>query len=56
MSQYLLIAILSTIAMILAGGSVMIAPNPLNLIGFALFTIATTLNWVQFSKRKQMER
>ncbi len=52
MNQDLLIAILSTIAMMLSGGSAMIAPKPLNLIGFALFTIAATLNWVEFSKRK----
>jgi|TARA_B110000305_G_scaffold65627_1_gene73367 hypothetical protein len=48
----LLIAILSTIAAALMAGSAAINPSPLKLLAFALFTVAATLNWIEFSKRR----
>ena len=48
----LLIAILSTIAAALMAGSAAINPSPLKLLAFALFTVAATLNWIVFSKRR----
>ena len=47
----LLIAILSTIAAALSGGAAVIGSSPIGLVAFALFTVAATLNWVEFSKR-----
>ncbi|MDB4357390.1 SHOCT domain-containing protein [Mariniblastus sp.] len=47
-NHYLLIATLSTIAMAFSGVSALINPNPLSLIGFALFMIASLLNWIAF--------
>lgn len=49
-NHYFLIAFLSTIAVAFSGGSVALGPNSLNLIAFAGFTIASTLNWVSFFK------
>jgi len=48
----LLVAILSTIAAALSGGSAAINPSPLKLLAFSLFTVAATLNWIVFSKRR----
>ena len=45
---YLLIAVLSTIAAALSGGSVIINPRPLGIIAFAGFAIAAFLNWGSF--------
>ena len=50
--QLLLIAVLSTVAAALSAVSAVIAPSPLSVLAFAGFTIASTLNWVAFSKRK----
>ena len=47
----LLIAILSTIAAALSGAAAVIGSSPIGLVAFALFTVAATLNWVEFSKR-----
>ena len=46
--QTLLIAIFSTIAAAFAAGSAIF--SPLSLIVFALFAVASTLNWIQVSK------
>ena len=51
----LLVAILSTIAAALSGGAVVIGSSPIRLAAFALFTVAATLNWVEFSKRMRKE-
>lgn len=48
--QWLLIAILSTIAAAFAGGSAILDPSPISLSAFALFTVGSTLNWIQVSK------
>lgn len=48
--QTLLIAILSTIAAAFAAGSAILDPSPLSLLAFALFAVASTLNWIQVSK------
>ncbi len=51
MNQRLLIAVLSTISMLLAGGAILLNNNLLSVIAFGGFTIAATLNWVSlFSK------
>lgn len=51
MNQSLLIAILSTIAMVFSGIFAGLKPAPLKLVAFAGFTIAATLNWVKYSSR-----
>ncbi|MFT4548876.1 MAG: hypothetical protein ACI9MB_002844 [Verrucomicrobiales bacterium] len=48
----LLIAILSTIAAAFSTGSAVIDPSPLSLLAFVGFTVASTLNWIVFSKRR----
>ena len=53
MNKHLLIAILSTIAMALSAGSAIIAPDPLSLLAFGLFTIACTLNWTAIVKKNE---
>ena len=53
MNTYLLIAVFSTVALTLSGVSALINPGPLKLLAFMLFTIAATLNWMAFSRRKQ---
>ena len=50
--QILLIAILSTIAAALSGGSAAINPTPLSVLAFAGFTIASALNWNLFAKSR----
>ena len=50
--RYLLIATLSTIAAACSAGSAIIDPSPISLVAFALFTVAATLNWIEFSKRR----
>ena len=49
----LLIAVLSTIAAIFSAGSAVIDLSPLSLLAFALFIVASTLNWIQFIKPSQ---
>lgn len=48
----LLIAILQTIAAASFAGSAAINPSPLKLLAFACLTVAATLNWIAFSKRR----
>lgn len=48
---YLLIAVLSTVAMVFSGGSAMIGPTPLKYLAFALMATASILNWNEFLKR-----
>lgn len=52
-NRSLLIAFLSTIAAAFSGGSAVIDPSPIALVAFALFTVAATLNWIEFLKRRR---
>ena len=49
--QYLLIAMFSAVPVAFSAGSAILDPSPISLLACALFTVASTLNWIQFSKR-----
>ena len=50
-----LVAILSTIAAVFMAVSAAINPSPLELLAFALFATAATLNWFAFLKYRPRE-
>ncbi len=51
MKTYLCIAILSSIAMLFSGISVLLNNSPLSVIGFGLLSVAAALHWTAcFSK------
>lgn len=67
MKTYLWIAILSSIAMLFSGISVLLNNDPLSVIGFGLFSVAAGLNWTTYfskstrdaekeKRRKQYEK
>ena len=53
--QLLLIAILSTIAVVFSWISAVLNSSPISSLALALFTVASTLNWIEFSKRRAVE-
>ena len=50
--MWLATAILSTIAILLSGASAILNPTTLKVIALVLFTVACTLNWVEYTKRR----
>ena len=50
--MWLATAILSTIAVVLSGAYATLNPTTLKTIALVLFTIACTLNWVEYTKRR----
>lgn len=51
-AMWLATAILSTIAVALSGAYATLNPTTLKTIALVLFTVACTLNWVEYTKRR----